>query len=292
MRQSMIRQRLPSERRSPIPPPPPEGALPTRPSRLPVAAQSPRDEAEALVRRLAGCGPSDVAEPIQRLVWLGEPALDVLARAFPGTLWPKACAVPPSGFTTRSAIAAALVAFGDAAWPHVEWLMQAPGAGVRARACAMVRALPRAELLNALGPLLVDEDRDVREAALSALRDLPASAPRSELLLDVRERLLPRHEPKLRRRALEVLVELREPTSAASLVELLRDEDRALARRAHFGLTRLTGHDFGNLRDGWSRWLSSHQSRPREEWLRSGLSDQRPELAALAAAELAALDLK
>jgi len=230
-----------------------------------------------------------VAEPIQRLVWLGEPALDVLARAFPGTLWPKAYPMPPEGFRTRSAIAAALVAFGEAAWPHVEWLMQAPCAQVRARACAMVLALPRPELIRVLSPLLVDADAEVRRSACDVLRALPASNARSELVLDVRERLLPGGESKRRRRALEVLVALREPSSVASLIELLRDEDRALARRAHAGLRQITGHDFGNMRDGWARWLASHGARPRRHWLERTLADRREDLAALAAAELEAL---
>jgi len=81
-------------------------------------------------------------------------------------------------------------------------------------------------------------------------------------------------------------VGIRDGSSARALVELLGDSDRALARHARIGLTRITGHDFGDLRDGWTRWLSANGARSRADWLRSGLRDRREDIASLAAREL------
>jgi len=290
VRQSMIRERLPEARRSPIPPPPPEGSLPLRPSRLPLSPHSPRDEAQALVHRLVGCGPEGVARPMERLLELGELALDVLARAFPGPLWPTAQRIPGTEFRTRSAVAAVLVAFGEAAWPHVEWLMQAPTLRVRVQACELVAALPRPELMEALTTAALDTERDVRAAAQRILASLTDTRSRELARLGLRSHLAPHFESKLRRRALDALVELRDAASASCLIELLADGDRVLARRAHLGLRLITGHDFGNLRDGWTRWHTTHGARSRADWLRSGLEDRRPELAELACSELAALE--
>ena len=286
MRQSTIRGRLPEQRRSPIPPPPPEGSLPSRPSRLPLSPQSPRDEAHALVHRLLGCGPEEVAGPIERLVELGEPALDVLARAFPGPLWPTAHLTAPDDFCTRSPVGAALVAFGDAAWPHVEWLTQAPTVRVRAQAVELILALPRSELMPSLVSAALDAERPVREAAVRVLRGLSDPTSRALALAGLRERLHDGVDGKLRRRALDALVGIRDGSSARALVELLGDSDRALARHARIGLTRITGHDFGDLRDGWTRWLSANGARSRADWLRSGLRDRREDIASLAAREL------
>jgi len=130
----------------------------------------------------------------------------------------------------------------------------------------------------------------VRAAARGVLARLSDAKLRELARLGLRSHLAPHLESKLRRRALDALVELRDGASAGCLIELLADGDRVLARRAHLGLRVITGHDFGNLRDGWSRWHSTHGARSRTDWLRSGLQDRRPELAELAATELAALD--
>jgi HEAT repeat protein len=243
-----------------------------------------------LALRLAGSGPEEVAGPIARLLELGEPALDVLARAFPGSLWPTPHVIPGTEFRTRSAVAAALVAFDEAAWPHVEWLMQAPTVRVRAQACELAAALPRPELMEALATAALDLDAEVRDAALAALAGVPQAELRRLALGSLLEHLMPRFDPKLRRRALDALVSHRDGASASALVELLGDENRSLAHRAHVGLRLITGHDFGNLRDGWSRWLATHGARSRADWLKSGLQDRREDLAELAHAELAALE--
>lgn len=284
----MIRERLPGARRSPVPPPPPEGSLPSRPSRLPLSPRAPRDEAQRLVRHLAGASPQDLAEPLAGLLELGEPALDAVSRAFPGALWPAAFAVPGQPFMARSPVAAALLAFGDAAWAHVEWLMEAPEAHVRAEATRLLGELRRQELLVALEPRLSDADAEVREAAGEALRRMPGSPARAALVAGLVRRLSA-PTPEDRRRAVEVLAAVREPSAVGALVGLLGERDRGLARRAHEALRLVTGHDFGNLRDGWSRWLSTHGSRSRESWLRAGAQDRREEVAQLAQAELAAL---
>ncbi len=80
---------------------------------------------------------------------------------------------------------------------------------------------------------------------------------------------------------------LRDAAAVSTLVELLGDRDRRVARTAHTGLRLLTGHDFGNLRVSWQGWLSSNQLKPRYEWLLEGLSDRRAAIRRTASEELA-----
>jgi hypothetical protein len=262
-----------------------------RPEPLPEAALSGMDRAELLVRELRRCSPGEDSPIVGQLVALGESALPAVAQAFPGATWldrqrplarlPRAAEI--------SACAGAIVAFGPAAVPYVEWLLGSESEDVRFYAVIVAAEIGARELLPAIRDRLIDERSSVRDAAIRSLASFGGTTGYDETRAWLRGLATDEGSSgDARRYAVVALHELRDAGAVSALVRVLGDRDAAVARYAHDALRVITGHDFGSLRIAWSAWLRRHRDADRLEWLIDGLTDRRTDVRARAHEELVA----
>jgi len=113
---------------------------------------------------------------------------------------------------------------------------------------------PRA--VNGLIPLLRDEEEDVRYQAAWALGELkdPTAVPHLiEALEDSNE--------QVRYDAAEALGKIQDPRSVEPLIQKLNDIDADVQRKAEMVLMKMTGNDFGQDAERWSRWWAENKSQ-------------------------------
>ncbi len=158
---------------------------------------------------------------------------------------------------------------------------------MRFHAALVATELGEHALLGAVAPLLLDADPGVRQAARLAVETLRASAAYPQVLESLRHTAAQATAPQVGRvRSIEALADLGDASALDVLVELLGDDDRAIARAAHHGLRHLTCHDLGTMRLAWRQWARSQGLRHRFDWLVDALAERRPELRQRALYEL------
>jgi HEAT repeat protein len=190
-----------------------------------------------------------------------------------------------------SAIARAFIAFGARSIPYVELLLDDPSADSRFFGVLVAGEIAHASLAAALVPRTLDEDEGVRTAALSvlpALREHRRDWDAALIDLRVTAKRLTRDAVR-RRRALEALGQLREPTALPIFIDALDDSDWPIAEAAHRALIGLVGVDLGTSAADWSAWVSTHGAKHRVEWLIDALMGAEPTLRADASEALKAL---
>lgn len=245
---------------------------------------------KAVVKELAGSGPESDGPIRKRLLAFGPECLPLLARAFPGNLWidlnrPHR---PIRAARHLSGCASAMVAFGDAAVPHVALLLRAPRPEVRLAACVVAADLMSGELVRPLAARLQDELAVVRNAAMLALRAsslLPeARMLRSELIATLEDTDKKR---EWRRKAAWTIGQLRDAEAVPHLIELLSDSD--VSDMVRQSLMLLLGRDHGRFQFRWRSWWKKHGPDGRARWLIDALDQKDAELRARAAEELVLL---
>ncbi|HJL15481.1 MAG TPA: hypothetical protein RMH99_07500, partial [Sandaracinaceae bacterium LLY-WYZ-13_1] len=236
-------------------------------------APSRAERIARIVEELRRAGPESHAPLRRRLLAFGEEALPALARSFPGAIWVDLSRPhrPLRSARSLSAVAAAMVAFGDAAAPHVERLLRSSKPEARLAAALVAADLMHADLVRPLAARLQDDHPAVRNAAMVALRAaalLPeARRLRSELVTTLQDESRP---PEWRKKAAWTLGQLRDAEAVPQLIEQLGApaEVSEAARRA---LVRIVGRDIGRFRFRWRGWWNGHGDQGRERWLMDAL---------------------
>lgn len=273
----------------------PSSSPPPRPSlapgqELPSVIVEMDESVEALVGDLRDVGPEDEANAVTAVVALGEVALPVLVRDFPGPLWfdrHRPHRRLPRGRDV-SAVARAIVAFGDRAVPYVGSLLDRDDVEIRFYATLLASELPHRDLVAPLGRRVFDDDGKVAALALDVLslvRSYEDEMAEVLLLLRATARV-PRYPAERRARAAHALGELRDVEALDLLVALLEAHEDVLAEAAHGALVTLTRQDFGMDPDRWDPWIETNKPRHRIEWLIDGLLHADEELRRAAGEEL------
>lgn len=251
------------------------------------------------LKALRACGPGDEGPPIQALLKLGAPILELVETDFPGLLWfhrhlahrklPQGRAIGPLG--------ALLVSFGVEAVPSVERLLDSGSSDARYYAALVASDLlvelddaSARRLVAALAEKLFDSDSGVRDVSLHGL----LAAGEHDALEEVRERLrtyaVDLGAPLgTRIVALRALGVLRRGEVVPDVIPLLDDREEQIRDNAHRVLRLLSGVDLGTSLWRWRRWWKKHAGTPRSEWLLEGLGSSDGALRVLAQKELARL---
>lgn len=245
---------------------------------------------EQLVSQLERCSPEEDEEAIAALLKVGEAALPVLVRRFPGPLWfdrhEKHHRLPRG--RDISAIARAIASFGDRAIPYVASLLTGHSVDARFYATLLSTEVPSLDLIHPLGERLFDVDGGTRALALDVLRRYPAfTKPMAEMFKSLRvQALRERDDPNRRRLAARALGELRDGRSVETLLRLLTVRDATLRDLAHQALAHITKQDFGDQPRKWQPWYERWGQCHRVEWLIEALVHPDEGVRASAASEL------
>jgi hypothetical protein len=246
------------------------------------------DQVLQLVQALELSEPHQEPPQIAELLRVGEVALPVLMQHFPGPLWFNRAhrhKRRPRGRDV-SAVARAIVAFGDAAAPY---LASALGAGDENAYYALMVAgeIVHPDLLDAVSRHALGPDDDLRALALEVLRNY-AGLPQFTAVLRAISDLSARagKDPRRQRLAVEALGELRDQRSLETLLPRLSDRSEPVVQAAHRALVTLTGQDFGLAQKKWEAWADQWGSAHRVEWLIESLLHGDESVRVLAGEEL------
>ena len=233
------------------------------------------DDVENMVEDLKTIGPDDGSHAVPQMVALGEVALPVLVREFPGPLWfdrHRPHRRLPRG-RDISAIARTMVAFGERAVPYVVSLLDRNQDDVRFYATLLASEFAHRDLVAPLGRRVFDSDKGTATLGLDVLRQLAHFHEELQLVLEMIRATarVPRRTAEQRAQAVFALRELRDARSLDLLIELLGVKEELLADAAHEALQVLTRQDFGRSRRKWEEWAEANAGRHRVEWLIDGL---------------------
>ncbi|MFO0692365.1 MAG: hypothetical protein U0230_02305 [Polyangiales bacterium] len=248
---------------------------------------------DALVDELCATGPDDLEEPLRRLLEVGDSAIPVLARRFPGPLWfdrrlPHKKA--PRG-RDISAVARALSVYRERAVPHILTLLENRDADVRYYATLLATEFSHRDLVVPLGRRLFEPEAQTRAQAIEALRGYRKFARELQDVLDAVRVVAGNEKSEVERRvsAVRILGELRDDRAVELLVDLLGDGAASVAQQAHRSLVLITRQDFGTDAARWEPWVESNGDRHRIEWLIDSLLHPDEEIRRAASEELKAL---
>lgn len=228
------------------------------------------DQVTDLVDALLKAGPNEEPPQILELVKVGEAALPVLLQLFPGPLWfdrHQAHKRRPRGRDV-SAVARAIVAFGNKAAPYLASKVQSSDADTCFYALMVAAEIPHLDLLDAVARRALDLDDTIRMLAVETLRSF-AFLPAYETVLNAFAQLSerPGKDPRRQRLAVEALGELRDRRSLSALLPRLSDTTEATVQAAHRALVLLTCQDFGLAQRKWETWAEQWADAHRVEWL-------------------------
>lgn len=281
------------------PPPRPERTtkreLPPRhadtvPSETPSIIVEMDASIEDAVRGLSQVGPDSAEAEIAQIIALGEQALPVLTRDFPGLLWfdrSRPHRRLPRGRDV-SAVARAIAAFGDRAVPYLIPVLEHEGPDERFYATLLASEFRHPLLVEPLGRRVFDSDERTAALAVDVLRmQRRFSGPMQEVVEGLRaEARVPRSDVRRRVAATRALGALRDEGSLELFVQLLESDKPALVQEAHRSLVALTKQDFGESQPKWGAWVEQNAHRHRIEWLIDALLHNDERLRADAGEEL------
>ncbi len=247
----------------------------TIPSETPSIIVEMDASVEDAVRSLSQVGPDSAEAEIAQVVALGELALPVLARDFPGLLWfdrSRPHRRLPRGRDV-SALARAIAAFGDRAVPYLVPILDHPGADERFYAVLLASEFRHPLLVEPLAKRVFDTDERTAALAVDVLRmQRRFEQPLRDVIEGLRaEARVPRSDVRRRVAATRALGALRDAGALDLFVQLLSSDKPELVAEAHRSLVSLTKQDFGDVPARWLDWVDDNRSRHRIEWLIEGL---------------------
>lgn len=262
----------------------------TIPSETPSIIVEMDESVEDAVRGLGQVGPDSAEAEIAQIVALGEAALPVLTRDFPGLLWfdrSRPHRRLPRGRDV-SAVARAIAAFGDRAVPYLVPVLDHMGSDERFYATLLASEFRHPMLIEPLAKRVFDTDERTAALAVDVLR-MQRRFP--EQLQEVIEGLraearVPRSDVRKRVAATRALGALRDQGSVQLMVQLLESDKPELVTEAHRSLVALTKQDFGQSASKWASWVEQNRGRHRIEWLIDALLHSDEKLRADAGEEL------
>jgi hypothetical protein len=244
---------------------------------------------EPLVEQLCNCAPDQEASIVDVLLRAGEAVLPMLVQRFPGTVWFKRGQQHqrlPAGRDV-SAVARAVLAFGDEAAPYVRSLLFSSDPDIRFYALLLSGDLGHPSLMEPLVQRLFDADEHIRRVAMEMLFRFKEVSGFAETLKSLRDMARATGRPNdMRATAIEALSGLRDTGSFDLLLSLLEGRDKRVTTAAHRALVALTLQDFGFSEKKWATWLNKNRGRDRIEWLIDGLTHADQTIRASAGTEL------
>jgi hypothetical protein len=269
-----------SARPLPIPKSSEELSLPT------VIVDLANDCQALLAQLLAGS-----ASAGDKLVQLAEPAVAVLAASFPGPITAelrRGVGNAPSKASECGPVLRTLARIGTKAASVLAVRSADADPNVRAWATRLLGEMPNEEAARAVVRRFVDEEQEVRRAALAAGRLMQVS-PEARALLQqgLSELLADRTRPEEQRHALiEAIADLRDGRAVPTVLRLLEDRSADIVRSAHWALVVLSRQDYGLSAAAWEEWWRQSSSRHRIEWLIDALSHESQDIRRAAGDEL------
>jgi HEAT repeat protein len=228
------------------------------------------DSVDALVGSLLHAAPGSEPREIDELLTIGESALPVLMQHFPGPLWIDRQRAGRRKLRGRdiSAVARAIVAFGERAAPYLASLLSSGEPERTFYALLVAGEIIHPDLIDPVARRVLDRDDALRALALEVLRSysvLPQYDVVVRAISDLTER--PGKDPRRQRLAVEALGALRDARTLRTLLVRLSDRDEEVVRTAHHALVVLTGQDFGFGNRKWETWVEGWGRAHRVEWL-------------------------
>ena len=258
--------------------------------RLPAVIVDLAQDTEGLVERLIAFDQAAA----ERLVQIGAAAVPALVGAFPGPLTAelrRGVGDGPARASDCGPLMKVLSRIGPKAAGVLSVRSNDKDPTIRAWATRLLGEMPCLDAARAVARRFVDEDAEVRRAALAAGRMLEAHANSgavlasalSEMLLDSNRR------DRLQHMVIEAIADLREARAVPTLATLLAAGSPEIQRSAHWALVVLARTDYGDNAAAWDEWWRVNASRHRIEWLIDALMHESQEIRRAAGDELKSL---
>jgi hypothetical protein len=255
--------------------------------RLPTVIVDLANDCKVLLEQLLA-GSSSAGD---KLVQIGEPAVAVLASSFPGPITAelrRGVGNAPSRASECGPVLRTLARIGVKAAPVLVVRSADADPNVRAWATRLLGELPSEESARAIVRRFVDDELEVRRAALAAGRLMQGSAEaRTMIHAGLSDLLSDSTRPEEQRHALiEAIADLRDGRAVPTMMRLLDDRSKDIVRSAHWALVVLARQDFGTSQAAWEDWWRRNSARHRIEWLIDALSHDSAEIRRAAGDEL------
>jgi hypothetical protein len=255
--------------------------------KLPTVIVDLANDCQALLEQLLA-GSSSAGD---KLVQIGEPAVAVLASSFPGPITAelrRGVGNAPSRASECGPVLRTLARIGVRA-ASVLVVRTADGdPNVRAWATRLLGEMASEEAARAIVRRFVDDEQEVRRAALAAGRLMQGNAQaRTMIQSGLAELLADSSRPEEQRHALiEAIADLRDGRAVPTLLRLLEDRSADIVRSAHWALVVLARQDFGSSAAAWEEWWRHNSARHRIEWLIDALLHDSADIRRAAGDEL------
>ncbi len=245
------------------------------------------DERELLFDSIDAQDPEARRGAVERLLSMGAAIDEELRQRFPGRLdWnPLAPDVRLPPFRRCNGLCELLVARGPSAAPVVLHHLESDDPVRRLFAIYFLHAVPYPPAIGALARRLYDTEPRNRYLAADALRTYAREPGYAHIVQGLRDQLkVPILESQIA--TVQVLGQLRDPSSVPSLIPLVVSPRQELAGAAASSLAVICAQAFGADVTRWAEWWRTHFNQPRAAWLIEGLRHANPALAKIAHGEL------
>jgi hypothetical protein len=255
--------------------------------RLPTVIVDLANDCQALLSELLA-GSSAAGD---KLVQIGEPAVTVLAGSFPGPITAelrRGVGNAPSRASECGPVLRTLARIGVKAASVLVVRTADSDPNVRAWATRLLGEMPNEDAARAIVRRFVDDEQEVRRAALAAGRLMQSSGEaRSMIHIGLAELLGDASRPEHQRHALiEAIADLRDGRAIPTVLRLLEDRSSDIVRSAHWALVVLARQDYGRSAAAWEEWWRQNSARHRIEWLIDALLHESAEIRRAAGDEL------
>jgi len=255
--------------------------------KLPTVIVDLANDCQALLEQLLA-GSSSAGD---KLVQIGEPAVAVLAGSFPGPITAelrRGIGNAPSRASECGPVLRTLARIGVKAASVLVVRTADSDPNVRAWATRLLGEMPNEDAARAIVRRFVDDEQEVRRAALAAGRLMQANAEaRSMIHLGLADLLSDSSRPELQRHALnEAVADLRDGRAIPTVLRLLQDRSADIVRSAHWALVVLARQDYGLSAAAWEEWWRHNSARHRIEWLIDALLHESADIRRAAGDEL------
>jgi hypothetical protein len=255
--------------------------------KLPTVIVDLANDCQALLEQLLA-GSSSAGD---KLVQIGEPAVGVLASSFPGPITAelrRGVGNAPSRASECGPVLRTLARIGVKAASVLVVRTADSDPNVRAWATRLLGEMPNADAARAIVRRFVDDEQEVRRAALAAGRLMQANAEaRSMIQVGLADLLGDSSRPEEQRHALiEAVADLRDGRAIPTVLRLLEDRSADIVRSAHWALVVLARQDYGRSAAAWEEWWRHNSARHRIEWLIDALLHDSADIRRAAGDEL------
>jgi hypothetical protein len=217
---------------------------------------------------------------------LGEPALQRIAKQFPGELdvhRRDLDTLPP--LPAHGALIRVALELGRDLGPHLIAVMDHPNPNTRFYTAFVFQELRDDRAIPSLGELSFDPDADVRAIAMRVLETYSAEPGFDTAVALIRRELdSPNRTRQLH--STRAVGTLRDIQAVSKLIELLSSKERYIQEAALESLCSVTGQQLGLKPHRWKSWYADNAHHHRVEWIMSSLAHKDLSVRRWAADEL------